>query len=193
MARYVIGITGASGSIYGVRAAEELLKRENEVHLILTLNGEKVLAYELEKTLDEVLGELNGCGGKLIVHEIDDLFASIASGSVKVDGMAIVPCSMSTLGEIANGVSKNLLGRAADVCIKERRNLIIVPREMPLSSIHLKNMLTLSEAGVNILPAMPGFYQRPKTLDDIINSVVGRVLSGLGIENNLYIKWRNDR
>lgn len=193
MARYVIGITGASGSIYGVRAAEELLKRENEVHLILTLNGEKVLAYELEKTLDEVLGELNGCGGKLIVHEIDDLFASIASGSVKVDGMAIVPCSMSTLGEIANGVSKNLLGRAADVCIKERRNLIIVPREMPLSSIHLKNMLTLSEAGVNILPAMPGFYQRPKTLDDIINSVVGRVISGLGIENNLYIKWRNDR
>lgn len=193
MARYVIGITGASGSIYGVRAAEELLKRENQVHMVLTRNGEKVLSYELEKNLDEVLGELNGCGGKLIVHEIDDLFASIASGSVKVDGMAIVPCSMSTLGEIANGVSKNLLGRAADVCIKEKRKLIIVPREMPVNSIHLKNMLTLSETGVNILPAMPGFYQRPKTLDDIINFVVGRVLSGLGIENNLYIKWRNDR
>lgn len=192
MARYIIGITGASGSIYGVRVIEELLRRENEVHLVLTQNGGKVLAYELEKSLKEVLSELNKCGSRMFVHDIEDLFAPIASGSFKVDGMAIVPCSMSTLGEIANGVSKNLLGRAADVCIKEGRKLIIVPRETPLSSIHLKNMLTLCELGINILPAMPGFYQRPKTMDDIINFVVGRVLSGLGIENNLYLKWGND-
>lgn len=193
MARYIIGITGASGSIYGVRVAEELLMRENEVHLILTQSGEKVLAYELERSLEDVLSGLGSIGGKLIVHDIDDLFAPIASGSFRVDGMAIVPCSMSTLGEIANGVSKNLLGRAADVCIKEGRKLIIVPREMPVSSIHLRNMLSLSELGINILPAMPGFYHRPKTMEDIINFVVGRVLSTLGIENNLYLKWGNDR
>ncbi|MDF2674314.1 MAG: aromatic acid decarboxylase, partial [Clostridiales bacterium] len=101
-------------------------------------------------------------------------------------------CSMSALGEIANGVSKNLLGRAADVCIKEGRRLIIVPRETPISPIHLKNMLTLSQLGVTMMAAMPGFYNRPKTLEDIINFVVGRVLSGLGIENNLYLKWGND-
>lgn len=193
MSRYIIGITGASGSIYGVRVIEELLRGGHEVHVVLTQNGGKVLAYELERNLEEVLSELNLCGGRIIVHDIEDLFAPIASGSFKVEGMAIVPCSMSTLGEIANGVSKNLLGRAADVCIKERRNLIIVPREMSLSSIHLKNMLTLSEFGINILPAMPGFYQIPKTIDDIINFVVGRVLIGLGIENNLYLKWRNVR
>jgi 4-hydroxy-3-polyprenylbenzoate decarboxylase len=193
MARYIIGITGASGSIYGVRVIEELLRGDHEVHVVLTQNGRKVLSYELERDLEEVLSELKQRGGKMVIYDIEDLFAPIASGSYKVDGMAIVPCSMSTLGEIANGVSKNLLGRAADVCIKEGRNLIIVPREMPLSSIHLKNMLTLSQLGINILPAMPGFYQRPKTVDDIINFVVGRVLIGLGIENNLYLKWRNDR
>lgn len=193
MARYIIGITGASGSIYGVRIVQELLRAENEVHLVLTKNGARVLSYELERDIDEALSELNNCGGKLIIHDNEDLFASIASGSFKVDGMAIVPCSMSTLGEIANGVSKNLLGRAADVCIKEGRKLIVVPREMPLSPIHLKNMLELSQLGINIMPAMPGFYQRPKTMDDIVNFVVGRVLSGLGIENNLYLKWGNDR
>ncbi len=192
MAKYIVGITGASGSIYGVRVIEELLSRGNEVHVVLTQNGEKVLSFELEKSLEEVLSELNSCDGKLIVHDIEDLFSPIASGSFKVDGMVIVPCSMSALGEIANGVSKNLLGRAADVCIKEGRRLIIVPRETPLSPIHLKNMLALSQLGVTMMAAMPGFYQRPKTLDDIINFVVGRVLSGLGIENNLYLKWGND-
>ena len=192
MARYIIGITGASGSIYAVRVIEELLRGGHEVHVVLTQNGEKVLSYELERDFEKVFSEFKQCGGKMIIHDIENLFAPIASGSFKVDGMAIVPCSMSTLGEIANGVSKNLLGRAADVCIKEGRNLIIVPRETPLNPIHLKNMLTLSEIGINILPAMPGFYQRPKTIDDIINFVVGRVLSGLGIENNLYLKWGND-
>jgi 4-hydroxy-3-polyprenylbenzoate decarboxylase len=192
MARYIVGITGASGSIYGVRVIEELLLAGNEVHVVLTNNGEKVLSYELEKGFEEVLAELNSIGGRMIVHNIEDLFAPIASGSFKVDGMVIVPCSMSALGEIANGVSKNLLGRAADVCIKEGRRLIIVPRETPISPIHLKNMLTLSQLGVTMMAAMPGFYNRPKTLEDIINFVVGRVLSGLGIENNLYLKWGND-
>lgn len=192
MARYIIGITGASGSIYGIRIVEELLRSGNEVHLVLTQNGNRVLAYELERSLEEVLSELKNCSGSLVVHDVEDLFAPIASGSFKVDAMAIVPCSMSTLGEIANGVSKNLLGRAADVCIKEGRKLIIVPREMPLSSIHIKNMLALSELGIKIMPAMPGFYQRPKTIDEIVNFVVGRVLTGLGIDNDLYLKWGND-
>lgn len=193
MGRYVVGITGASGSIYGVRVIGELLRTGNEVHVVITQNGGKVLSYEMERSLEEIIGELGSCGGKMIVQDIEDLFAPIASGSFRVDGMVIVPCSMSTLGEIANGVSKNLLGRAADVCIKEKRNLIIVPRETPLSSIHIKNMLTLSELGITIMPAMPGFYQIPKTMDEVINFVVGRVLSGLGIDNNLYLKWGNDR
>lgn len=193
MGRYVVGITGASGSIYGVRVIEELLRTGNEVHVVITQNGGKVLSYEMERSLEEIIGELGSCGGKMIVQDIEDLFAPIASGSFRVDGMVIVPCSMSALGEIANGVSKNLLGRAADVCIKEKRNLIIVPRETPLSSIHIKNMLTLSELGITIMPAMPGFYQIPKTMDEVINFVVGRVLSGLGIDNNLYLKWGNDR
>lgn len=189
MARYIVGITGASGSIYGVRLMEELLKRNHEIHLVLTNNGEKVLSYELRKDLKSIIEELKIFNEKLLIHDINNLFAPIASGSFKVDGMVIIPCSMSTLAEVSSGVSKNLLGRAADVCIKEKRNLILVPRETPLSPIHLRNMLYLSEIGVKILPAMPGFYHHPESIDDIVNSIVGRVLDGLGIENTLYSKW----
>lgn len=189
MSRYIVGITGASGSIYGIRLIEELLKRNNEVHLVTTENGKKVVSYELEKSFNEIVDRFNIYNGNLHIHDDQDLFAPIASGSFKTDGMIILPCSMSTLGEISHGVSKNLLGRAADVCLKEKRRLIIVPREAPLSPIHLKNMLSLSELGVSIIPAMPGFYHRPKTIDDLVNSIIGRIMDGLGIVNDLYLDW----
>jgi 4-hydroxy-3-polyprenylbenzoate decarboxylase len=189
LSRYIVGITGASGSIYGIRLIEELLKRNNEVHLVTTENGKKVVSYELEKSFNEIVDRFNIYNGNLHIHDDQDLFAPIASGSFKTDGMIILPCSMSTLGEISHGVSKNLLGRAADVCLKEKRRLIIVPREAPLSPIHLKNMLSLSELGVSIIPAMPGFYHRPKTIDDLVNSIIGRIMDGLGIVNDLYLDW----
>lgn len=189
MKRYIVALTGASGSIYAVRLLEELLKTEQEVHFIASDNGKKVLEYELETTFDSVLDPLYRLGGVLKLHENDNLFASVASGSFKTSGMAVIPCSMSTLGEIATGTSKSLMGRAADVCLKEKRKLVLVPRETPFSPIHLKNMLYLSEIGVTILPAMPAFYNKPKTLDDVVNFVVGRTLDALGVGNMLYREW----
>ena len=204
MGSYIVGITGASGSIYGVRLIEELLVTGNDVHIVITDSGKKVIEYEtgyhaeafarhLEingNTISGKKGNRNFSNkGKVIFYEIDNLFAAIASGSFKTDGMIVLPCSMSTLAEIANGISKNLLTRAADVCIKEKRKLVIVPRETPLSTIHLKNMLALSETGVTILPAMPGFYHKPQSMEDLINFVVGKVLDTLNIENQLFEKW----
>lgn len=139
--------------------------------------------------MDSLTKHFESFSNKTIFQDVEDLFAPTASGSFKTDGMIIISCSMSSLGEIANGVSKNLLGRSADVCIKERRKLVIVPRETPLSSIHLKNMLTLSEAGATILPAMPGFYHKPENLEDLIDFMVGKVLDTLNIDNNLFTKW----
>jgi len=188
MSRYIVGITGASGSIYAVRLLGELLQKNHEVHLIITHNGLKVLNFEMEYDIDE-LRKLTNLGGKLHIHSVDDLFATVASGSYIFDGMAVIPCSMSTMGEIAGGVSKNLLGRAADVCIKEKRRLVLVPRETPLSIIHLKNMVALCEAGATVLPAMPAFYNKPRQIDDMVDFIVGKVLDSFGIENNLYSKW----
>lgn len=188
MKKYIIGITGASGSIYGIRLAEEILKARNEVFLVVTKNGWKVIDYETGYNLDGVVKRLE-CYGKVNLCDIEDLFAPIASGSFKVEGMAVVPCSMSTMGRISNGISINLLDRAADVCIKEKRKLILVPRETPLSTIHIENMLKLSRSGAIILPAAPGFYNRPQSIDDMVNFVAARILDHLGIENNLYKKW----
>lgn len=190
MARYIVGITGASGSIYAVRLLEELLRQGHDVHLVLTVNGLKVLNYEMSYG-DDGLTRLKSFGENLFIHDTNDLFAPIASGSFKTDGMIVIPCSMSTLGEISHGVSKGLLGRAADVCIKEKRKLVIVPRETPLSSIHLKNMLSLSEAGVTILPAMPAFYHHPENIYDIVDFVVGKVFDCFGIDNKLFTRWGN--
>jgi flavin prenyltransferase len=189
LSRYIVGITGASGSIYGVRLIEELLKHSCEVHIIITHSGKQVLNYETGYTIELLKEHLENYSGNFIFHHIDNMFAATASGSFKTDGMIIIPCSMSTVGEIANGMSKNLLGRSADVILKEKRKLIIVPRETPLNTIHLKNMLGLSEAGAVILPAMPGFYHKPKTIEDIIDFVVGKVMDSLEIENNLFEKW----
>lgn len=189
MGRYIVGITGASGSIYGIRLIEELLKSSKEVHLIVTDPGKKVMNYETGYTFELLMKHLEEFGGKITIHDVDDLFAATASGSFRTDGMVIVPCSMSTVGELANGMSKNLLGRSADVCLKERRRLIIVPRETPLNTIHLKNMLSLSEAGAIILPAMPGFYHKPETVEAMVDFVVGKVMDSLGIENDLFKRW----
>ncbi|MDI6619428.1 MAG: flavin prenyltransferase UbiX [Clostridiales bacterium] len=188
MKKYIIGITGASGSIYGVRLAEEVLKRKNDVFLVITENGERVMEYETGYGLSDVIkrlsetGNINLCG-------IHDIFAPIASGSFKVDGMAVVPCSMGTMGCLANGISLNLLDRAADVCIKEKRKLVLVPRETPLNTIHIENMLKLSKCGVDIIPAAPGFYNKPESIDDMVNFITGKVLEHLGMENDLYKKW----
>jgi 4-hydroxy-3-polyprenylbenzoate decarboxylase len=189
VSRYIVGVTGASGSVYAVRLLEELLSAGHEVHLVVSQMGREVMEYETGKTITPEFARAYP-GGKLVIHPHDDLFASISSGSYPSDGMVIVPCSMTTLGEIAAGTSRNLLGRAADVCIKERRKLVLVPRELPFSSIHLRNMLTLSETGVVILPANPGFYHKPETVADIVDFIVSRILDSLGIENNLYHKWR---
>ncbi|SHM59256.1 4-hydroxy-3-polyprenylbenzoate decarboxylase [Caldanaerovirga acetigignens] len=192
MPRYIVGITGASGSIYGVRLVEELLEKKNEVHLVITENGEKVIKYELGFDVEGLIshfGKYERLGGVIKRYDINDLFAPIASGSFPADGMVIMPCSMSTLAFIAGGMSHNLLQRAADVFLKEKRRIVIVPRETPLSSIHLENMLKLSKMGAHIVPAMPAFYQNPKTIEDMVNFIVGRVLDALNIQNKLVNRW----
>lgn len=189
MNRYIIGITGASGSIYGTRLIEELIKKEHEVYLVITNNGVKVLEYELEINFKNWVENINKNKNLLKLCDIDDMFSSIASGSFKTDGMIIVPCSMGTLSKISNGFADNLLTRAADVMIKEKRKLILIPRETPLSSIHLQNMLFLSNLNVLIIPPMPAFYEKPKTIEDIVNVTVGRILSSINIESDLYHEW----
>lgn len=189
MNRFIVGITGASGGVYAVRLLEELLSRGCEVHLVPSGNGRRVLEFETGTSLDAVAERLGKLPGTLETHDNRDLFAPVASGSFKASGMAVLPCSMATLGEIASGSSKSLIGRAADVCLKERRKLVLVPRETPLSSVHLRNMLTLSEAGAVLLPAMPAFYHRPETIGALVDFIVGRALDALGLDNALCPPW----
>ena len=181
--RLVVGISGTSGVIYGLKLLEILKEKGVETHLVLTDIVENILREEVGLTISEVKSLAKYC------YDIDCLTAPIASGSFRTDGMVVIPCSMKTLSGIAHGYSENLLLRAADVTIKERRCLILVPRETPLSPIHLQNMLELSKIGVTILPAMPAFYHNPKTIDDIISYVVGKVLDILNIEHTLYQRW----
>lgn len=194
---YTVAITGASGAIYGVRLIEALLKEGFKVCAVVSDPGKSVMEDELavpyggnrkdfEKAFSNMFEKYRG----LDYFEIDDLKAPISSGSHKTDGMFITPCSMSTAASIANGMSKNLIERAADVAIKEGRRLVIVPRETPLSTIHLKNLLSLSQLGVSIVPAIPGFYNKPSTIDDMVNFVVGKALDMMGIENKLYRRWK---
>lgn len=191
MKKIVVGITGASGSIYAKRLIEELLKMNIYTHIICTDTGKKVMKYETGIDLEKWVEELSKQYSHLRLEDINNLFAGVASGSYKIDATVILPCSMGTLAEISNGLAKNLLCRVADVALKENRRLVIVPRETPLSAIHLENMLKLSRLGVTILPAMPGFYHMPETMEDLIDFVVGKVLDSLSIENNLFKKWGN--
>lgn len=181
--RLVIAITGASGVIYGVRTLETLKKLGVESHLIMSEWGARNVKIETEHTVDYV----RSLPSK--VYEDDNLASPVSSGSFKTDGMAVVPCSMKTLASIANGFDDSLISRAAGVCLKEQRKLVVVPRETPLSKIHLDNMSKLATAGAAIVPAMPGFYYRPKTMDDMINHVVGKVLDQFGIEHSLFRRW----
>lgn len=189
MKKIVVGITGASGSIYAKRLIEELLDAGIFTHIICTDNGKKVMKYETGMDLEEWVQELKKQYSHVQLEDIYNLFAGVASGSYKFDAVVVIPCSMGTLAEISNGLAKNLLCRVADVALKENRRLVIVPRETPLNAIHLENMLKLSRMNVTILPAMPGYYHMPQTMQDLVDFVVGKVLDCLSIENNLFKKW----
>ncbi len=195
MKNIVVAICGASGSIYGLRLVEELLKADCRVTLLITDAGRQVLHYEtgLDWPTDvEVSRDLmrdHFASDQLRHYANNDLFAPVASGTSAPDALVIVPCSMGTLGRIAGGAASNLIERVADVVLKERRELLIVPRETPLSRIHLRNLLTLSECGAQIIPAMPAFYRQPQTIDDLINFVVGKILDSLRINHTLFVPW----
>lgn len=197
MKRFIVGITGASGAIYAKRLLEFLASTEFEIHLVISKSAAISIYEELDVKLnpeDLIVSELLGFSPKnFITHRISDIAGSIASGSFKTDGMVIVPCSMSTMGALAAGICENLIHRAAEVCMKEGRKLIIVPRETPLSSIHIENMLKLSGAGIRILPAMPAFYHRPKSINDQVDFIVCKILDQLEVENNLIKRWKETR
>jgi 4-hydroxy-3-polyprenylbenzoate decarboxylase len=176
--RYVVGITGASGIIYARRLLEVLCEKA-EVYIIITEMGRRIAEYE----------GIDLSGFKAHYEENTDMFAEIASGSFRYDGMIILPCSMKTLASITAGVAGNLLTRAADVCLKEKRTCILMPREMPLSRIHLRNMLAADEAGAIVMVTSPGFYTRPETIDDLVDMVVARALDHLGVEHHLSTRW----
>ena len=190
MKKIILGLTGASGSVYFVRLVQQLSQQEIELHLIASQSGEKVLQYETGVLLKEQVKLWNQNKARIILEDNSNLFSAAASGSNRFDAMVIIPCSMSTLAKLAHGITETLLARAADVMMKERRRLVLVPRETPLSTVHLKNMAELSQLGVTILPAMPGFYSRPETMDDLIDFVVGKTLDCLEIENDYYKRWK---
>ncbi len=189
----VVGITGASGAIYAVRFLQAVKPHFEEVYLICSDQAIQVLQTELELDITrETLGaeRLLGVAWEgLKVLQPHDYFSPPASGSFRHDGMVVVPCSMGTLGRIANGASDDLMTRSADVCLKERRPLILVVREMPFHQVHLRNMLRAAEAGATILPACPTFYNRPRTLIEAVDTVIARILQHLGVEQNLVPEW----
>lgn len=196
MGRFAVGLTGASGAAYGRRVVQALLSAGHRVDLLVSEAGEQVLEYELgfrdlaDPRAVEAFFRPSGAPGALHLHDNRNLYAEISSGSAALDGVAVVPCSMDTVSALATGRSENLLERVGDVALKEGRRLVLVPRETPLSRIHLRNLLTLSEAGAVILPAMPGFYHRPRTLDDLVDFIAGKVMNALGLEQNLFTPWR---
>ncbi len=195
MKRIIVGLTGASGTVYGTRLVEVLADQTNfEVHLTISPAGARSLLEEVGIDIDVDNFELSDLIGRdadnVIYHSPNDIGASIASGSFRAEGMVIIPCSMGTVASVAMGLSRNLLQRSADVCMKERRKLVLVVRETPFSTIHLENMLKLSKNGVTILPAMPAFYHFPDTIDDQINFVVSKTLDQFGIEAGLIRRWK---
>ena len=196
--RFSVGVTGASGALYAVRTLAALLARGCHLEIVFTDFGKRLLRDELgEEAAIERLGDyLAGRYGEevrrgsFVIHSNRDLGASIASGSHHCDGMVVVPCSMKTLAGIAHGLSRSLVERAADVMLKEKRPLVIVPRETPMSLPQLKNLVLAAEAGAHMLPAMPAFYQGPATLDDLADFMAGKILAALGVEHDLYPSWK---
>jgi 4-hydroxy-3-polyprenylbenzoate decarboxylase len=191
MSNYVVGITGASGSIYGIRLIQQLALKKHTVNVVVTSAGKMVMKEELGVS---GLGKMDKLGlskvkNNIKVWENNDFEAPFMSGSSAPEAVIIIPCSVGKLAAIANGISGNLVERTADVALKEKRQLILVVRETPLSLIHLENMVKVTRAGAQILPAMPAFYHHPKTIDDMVNFVVGKVLNLLRIEHNLFKSW----
>jgi len=181
--RLIVGISGASGVIYGVRLLQALEALPIETHLVMTRTAEVALAHETDFKVEDVRRLAD------VAFRIDDLAAAISSGSYRTIGMIVAPCSMRSLGEIAHGITSNLLTRAADVVLKERRRLVLVARETPLHAIHLRNMTTLAEMGAIIAPPVPAFYNRPKTLDDVIDHTVGRLLDLFDLDTGKVKRW----
>lgn len=191
MKRYFVGITGASGSIYGARIVEALLADPGrEAHVCVSPAAERVMAAELGAGPDDFLKISDEQKKRLVWHRHDDIGAGPASGSWRHDGMIVAPCSVKTLGGLAAGIADNLIGRAGDVAMKEGMPLVLVVRETPLSLIHLRNMVQLAEAGATILPASPGFYHKPKTIENLVRQVVQKVFDRLGIAMAEPIRWK---
>lgn len=193
MKRYIIGVTGASGSILSKRLLSYLAGMEAELHIIATDMGVNVFEYETGISWFVFLEGLKKEKAVIVNYDNSDMFASVASGSFVTDAMMIVPCSMATAAKIAAGTGGNLLCRAADVCLKEKTKLVLSPREAPLHSIHLRNLLTLSECGAVILPPVPMFYARSEEYGEMIDGIAGRILKSAGIENDLYTKWNSGK
>ncbi|MDR1215823.1 MAG: UbiX family flavin prenyltransferase [Treponema sp.] len=191
MKKYLVCMTGASGAVYGIRVMRALVESGCEVHAIVSRWGERVVMEETGRAF-AAWADTVGVAREHI-YDADDLAAPTASGSFRLDGAVIVPCSMNSVGAIASGVCGNLIHRAGLVCLKERRPLILVPRECPFSLIDLKNMTTLATAGATILPASPSFYHKPKTIDDLIDFIAGKILDCLGIEHALFKRWHTLR
>ena len=185
--KIIIGISGASGTIYGVRLLETLQSySEIETHLVISNIAKEIIQHESGRDPGEVLSLAD------IVHPIDNLGAAISSGSFLTEGMIIAPCSIKSLSGIANSYNDNLLVRAADVCLKENRKLIIVLRETPLHLGHLELMTKVTQYGATLLPPIPSFYHNPKTIDDIVDHTIGKVLDNFGIVHNLFQRWKNE-
>ena len=182
--RLIVGISGSSGAIYGVRLVQVLRDDPNiEVHLVMSDAARLTIAHETEVTPDEVASWAD------VVHDVRDISATISSGSFITAGMAVAPCSIRTLASIANSLNDNLLTRAADVCLKERRKLVIVPRETPLHLGHLRQMMEVTQSGAVVLPPVPSFYHLPKTVMDIVDHTVGKVLDQFEIDKKLFKRW----
>ena len=183
--RIIVGVTGASGVILGVELLRALKRYpECETHLVITDGARETFRYEADLTYDEIVGTADHC------YDINNLAAPISSGSFKTDGMVIIPCSMKTLSGIVTGYSDNLLLRAADVCLKEKRRLILVPRECPLSSVHLRNMSQASNDGCIIVPPMLTFYNKPQTIQDMINHLVGKIMMTFDLPFDNFVPWQ---
>jgi 4-hydroxy-3-polyprenylbenzoate decarboxylase len=181
--RLILGISGASGIIYGVRVLQALRNSDVETHLVMSRSAEITLAYEMGMKVAEVHAMAD------VVHPIQDIGASIASGSFRTEGMIVAPCSIRSMSEIAAGTTGNLLTRAADVVLKERRRLVLLVRETPLHMGHLRTMANVSEMGAIVMPPVPAFYHRPKTIDDIVDQTIGRALDLFGLELGLVKRW----
>jgi polyprenyl P-hydroxybenzoate/phenylacrylic acid decarboxylase-like protein len=180
----VVGITGASGAVYGIRLLEALsTNKEVETHLVISEAGEKIIKHETDWSLEQVRTLADVC------YDISDIGARLSSGSFKRDGMVIAPCSMKTLSALANSYADNLIVRSADITLKEKKRLVLLVRETPLHLVHLRNMVKVTEMDAIVFPPVPAFYHKPQTIQDLVDHTIGRVLDIFGIEHNLFARW----